>query len=76
MARKVTYKINQKSLEEALSDVGIGFIMSFPVGLIVLSITDFFNASVTFTAFTQTLVFTTISFFRKYIIREYFRKSK
>jgi len=73
MARKVTYKINAKSLEEALSDVGIGFMLSFPVGLVVLSITTFLSFSVTTTAFTQTLVFTLISFVRKYVIREYFR---
>ena len=76
MARKVTYKININSLEEAMSDVGIGFILSFPLGLVVLSITTFFGLNVTITAFIQTLVFTSIAFIRKYLVREYYRQNK
>tara|TARA_R110002073_G_scaffold229196_2_gene390034 strand:- start:774 stop:1022 length:249 start_codon:yes stop_codon:yes gene_type:complete len=76
MARKVTYKINPDSIEEALSDVGIGFMLSFPVGLVVLSITTFLGFGVTVTAFIQTIVFTVISFVRKYVVREYYRINK
>lgn len=66
-------KLDLQSLEEALSDVGIGFILSFPVGLITLSLCYWAGFSVTLTAVVQTVVFSLVSLARKYYVRKYFK---
>lgn len=66
-------KLDLQTLEEALSDVGIGFILSFPVGLITLSLCYWAELSVTLTAVVQTVVFTLVSLARKYYVRRYFK---
>ena len=73
MTKNVTPKVDIKSLEEAVSDVGIGFIISFPVGLITLGLCAWLELSVTLTAFIQTIIFTAVSLIRKYFVRTYFK---
>jgi len=65
---------DKAAAKEALTDVGVGFFMAFPVALAVLSFTTWLNFSVITTAVFQTLVFTLVSLVRKYFVRVHFKR--
>ncbi len=67
-------KLDKLALKEALLDVGVGFVMAFPVALAVISFCRWIGFGVITTAVFQTIVFTTVSFTRKYFIRVHFKK--
>ena len=39
-------KIDKTALTETMSDVGVGFLLAFPISLTVLNICDYFQASI------------------------------
>jgi|TARA_R100000734_G_C3309262_1_gene99915 hypothetical protein len=67
-------KFDKLAFKEALLDVGVGFVMAFPVALAVISICRWIGFGVIPTAVFQTIVFTLVSFTRKYFIRVHFKK--
>ena len=67
--------IDRHALRETMSDVGVGFLLAFPISLTVLNISNYFDASVLATSIAQTFVFTIFAIVRKYAIRITFKKS-
>ena len=65
--------IDKSVAKESFTDVGIGFVIAFPIAFIVLNITTYLELSVAATAFTQTIVFTVVSLVRKYFVRLFFK---
>jgi hypothetical protein len=68
-------KIDKHALRETMSDVGVGFLLAFPISLTVLNICNYFDASVLATSIAQTFVFTIFAIVRKYAIRITFKKA-
>ena len=66
--------LDRAAAREAVTDVGVGFFMAFPVALAVLSFTTWLNFGVVTTAVFQTLVFTVVSLVRKYFVRVHFKR--
>jgi hypothetical protein len=60
---------------EAITDVGVGFFLAFPVALGVLSFSTWLGLSITTTAVFQTIVFTLVSLLRKYFVRVHFKRN-
>jgi len=56
--------LDKSVARESFTDVGIGFVIAFPIAFIVLNITTYLELSVAATAFTQTIVFTVVSLVR------------
>jgi len=69
-------KIDRYALKETMSDVGVGFLLTFPISLTVLNICNYFNASILATSIAQTFVFTIFAILRKYYIRVTFKKGE
>ena len=46
--------IDRHALRETMSDVGVGFLLAFPISLTVLNICNYFDASVLATSIAQT----------------------
>ena len=67
--------LDRAAAKEAVTDVGVGFFMAFPVALAVLSFTTWLNFGVITTAVFQTLVFTIVSLVRKYFVRVHFKRA-
>ena len=67
-------KIDKTALTETMSDVGVGFLLAFPISLSVLNICDYFQASILTTSIVQTVVFTLFAILRKYYIRVSFKR--
>jgi|TARA_R110000868_G_scaffold399768_1_gene673761 hypothetical protein len=65
--------LDKSVARESFTDVGIGFVIAFPIAFIVLNITTYLELSVAATAFTQTIVFTVVSLVRKYFVRLFFK---
>ena len=63
-------------MRETISDVGVGFLLAFPISLTVLNICNYFNASILATSVAQTFVFTIFAILRKYYIRVTFKKGE
>tara|TARA_B100001248_G_scaffold240648_1_gene206760 strand:- start:4346 stop:4588 length:243 start_codon:yes stop_codon:yes gene_type:complete len=66
---------DKSAAHEAITDVGVGFFMAFPVALAVLSLSTWMGLSITTTAVFQTIVFTLVSLLRKYFVRVHFKKT-
>ena len=66
--------LDRAAAREAVTDVGVGFFMAFPVALAVLSFTTWLNFGVVTTAVFQTLVFTVVSLVRKYFVLVHFKR--
>tara|TARA_R100000908_G_scaffold53706_1_gene29004 strand:+ start:321 stop:542 length:222 start_codon:yes stop_codon:yes gene_type:complete len=69
-------KIDKYAMRETISDVGVGFLLAFPISLTVLNICNYFNASILATSISQTFVFTIFAVLRKYYIRVTFKKGE
>ena len=67
--------IDKKVAKEAVWDVGIGFLIAFPLAYVVLSFATWFELSISVTAVVQTLVFTVVALTRKYFVRLFFKKN-
>tara|TARA_R100001594_G_scaffold148297_1_gene203116 strand:+ start:670 stop:882 length:213 start_codon:yes stop_codon:yes gene_type:complete len=67
--------IDKKVAKEAVWDVGIGFLIAFPLSYVVLSFATWFELSISVTAVVQTLVFTVVALTRKYFVRLFFKKN-
>ena len=60
---------------EAITDVGVGFFLAFPVALGVLSFSTWLGLSITTPAVFQTIVFTLVSLLRKHFVRVHFKRT-
>ena len=67
--------IDRHALKETMSDVGVGFLLAFPISLTVLNICNYFDASVLATSIAQTFVFTIFAIVRKYAFWITFNKA-
>ena len=67
--------IDKKVAKAAVWDVGIGFLIAFPLAYVVLSFATWFELSISVTAVVQTLVFTVVALTRKYFVRLFFKKN-
>ena len=66
--------VDKLAAKEAILDVGVGFLMAFPVALAVLSFSNWIGIGVITTAVFQTFVFTIVSLLRKYFVRVHFKR--
>tara|TARA_R110001583_G_C5447380_1_gene390511 strand:+ start:381 stop:596 length:216 start_codon:yes stop_codon:yes gene_type:complete len=66
--------IDKKSMEEALNDVGIGLLMSFPISYGLLNLCRYLEVSLVVTSMIQVAVFTCIAIVRKYLVRVYYKE--
>jgi hypothetical protein len=65
---------NKQAWKEAFLDTGIGFVVNFPLNIVLLSIAVWLNLSVLWTSIWMSVAFTVVAIVRKYIVREYFSK--
>ena len=67
-------KIDQESMTEALNDVGIGLILSFPISYGLLRLCSYLEVSLVATSVIQVSVFTLVAVVRKYMVRVYYKE--
>jgi len=67
-------KIDKESLNEAMNDVSIGLVMSFPISFGLLSLCKYLEVSLVTTSLIQVAVFTCIAIVRKYMVRVYYKR--
>ena len=67
--------IDKKVAKEAVWDVGIGFLIAFPLAYVVLSFATWFELSISVTSLIQTVVFTCVALLRKYYVRLFFKRN-
>lgn len=65
---------NKAAWKEAFIDTGVGFIVNFPINILMLFLCNLFSAGVLTTSIVLSVTFTIIAILRKYIIRVYFTK--
>ena len=67
-------KIDKDSMEEALNDVGIGLVLSFPISYGFLKLCSYLEVSLVATSVIQVSVFTLVAVVRKYMVRVYYKE--
>ena len=67
-------KIDKDSMEEALNDVGIGLLLSFPISYCLLRLCSYLEVSLVATSVIQVSVFTLVAVVRKYMVRVYYKE--
>ena len=67
-------KIDKDSMEEAVNDVGIGLVLSFPISYGLLKLCSYFEVSLVATSVIQVSVFTLVAVVRKYMVRVYYKE--
>ena len=67
-------KIDKASMEEAVNDVGIGLVLSFPISYGLLKLCSYLDVSLVATSVIQVLVFTLVAVVRKYMVRVYYKE--
>jgi hypothetical protein len=67
-------KIDKESLNEAMNDVSIGLIMSFPISYGLLRLCSYLDVSLVATSVVQISVFTLVAVVRKYMVRVYYKE--
>jgi|TARA_R110002124_G_scaffold106047_2_gene257368 hypothetical protein len=67
-------KIDKEAMGEALNDVSIGLVMSFPISFGILSLCQYLELSLVVTSLMQVMVFTFVAIVRKYMVRVYYKK--
>lgn len=67
-------KIDKESLNEAMNDVSIGLIMSFPISYGLLRLCSYLDVSLVATSVVQVSVFTLVAVVRKYMVRVYYKE--
>jgi len=67
-------KIDKDSMKEAVNDVGIGLVLSFPISFGLLSLCKYLEVSLVTTSLIQVAVFTCIAIVRKYMVRVYYKR--
>tara|TARA_B100000780_G_scaffold167889_1_gene117583 strand:+ start:840 stop:1055 length:216 start_codon:yes stop_codon:yes gene_type:complete len=69
-------KIDQESMTEALNDVGIGLLMSFPISYGILRLCKYLEVNLVVTSLVQVTVFTFVAIVRKYMVRVYYKEKE
>ena len=67
-------KIDKDSMKEAVNDVGIGFVLSFPISYGLLRLCSYLEVSLVATSVIQVSVFTLVAVVRKYMVRVYYKE--
>tara|TARA_B100000963_G_C22562036_1_gene641835 strand:- start:797 stop:1009 length:213 start_codon:yes stop_codon:yes gene_type:complete len=67
-------KIDKDSMEEAVNDVGIGLVLSFPISYGLLKLCSYLEVSLVATSIIQVSVFTLVAVVRKYMVRVYYKE--
>lgn len=67
-------KIDKDSMKEAVNDVGIGLLMSFPISYGLLRLCSYLDVSLVATSVVQVSVFTLVAVVRKYMVRVYYKE--
>ena len=67
-------KIDKASMEEAVNDVGIGLVLSFPISYGLLRLCSYLEVSLVATSVIQVSVFTLVAVVRKYMVRVYYKE--
>ena len=70
----IKFFTNKSAWKESVIDTSIGFVMNFPLNIIVLYICAALSLSVITTSIVLSATFTIIAVLRKYIVRVYFNK--
>lgn len=63
---------NKQAWREAFLDTGIGFVVNFPLNIILLTIAAWLHLTVFWTSVWMSIAFTVVAILRKYIVREHF----
>jgi len=69
-------KIDKDSMEEAVNDVGIGLVLSFPISYGLLRLCSYLEVSLVATSVIQVSVFTLVAIVRKYMVRVYYKERR
>jgi uncharacterized membrane protein (Fun14 family) len=69
-------KIDKDSMEEAVNDVGIGLVLSFPISYGLLRLCSYLEISLVATSVIQVSVFTLVAVVRKYMVRVYYKERR
>ena len=69
-------KIDKDSMEEAVNDVGIGLVLSFPISYGLLKLCSYLEVSLVATSIIQVSVFTLVAVVRKYMVRVYYKEKR
>ena len=69
-------KIDKASMEEAVNDVGIGLVLSFPISYGLLRLCSYLEVSLVATSVIQVSVFTLVAVVRKYMVRVYYKEKR
>tara|TARA_Y100001937_G_scaffold93612_1_gene126788 strand:+ start:51 stop:263 length:213 start_codon:yes stop_codon:yes gene_type:complete len=69
-------KIDKDSMEEAVNDVGIGLVLSFPISYGLLKLCSYLEVSLVATSIIQVSVFTLVAVVRKYMVRVYYKERR
>ena len=69
-------KIDKESMEEAVNDVGIGLVVSFPISYGLLKLCSYLEVSLVATSIIQVSVFTLVAVVRKYMVRVYYKEKR
>ena len=69
-------KIDKASMEEAVNDVGIGLVLSFPISYGLLRLCSYLEVSLVATSVIQVSVFTLVAVVRKYMVRVYYKERR
>ena len=67
-------KIDKDSMEEAVNDVGIGLVLSFPISYGLLRLCGYLDVSLVATSIIQVSVFTLVAVVRKSMVRVYYKE--
>tara|TARA_R110001583_G_scaffold997_5_gene8665 strand:+ start:2186 stop:2398 length:213 start_codon:yes stop_codon:yes gene_type:complete len=67
-------KIDKDSMKEAVNDVGIGLVLSFPISYGLLRLCSYLEVSLVATSVIQVSVFTLVAVVRKYMVRVYYKE--
>jgi len=69
-------KIDKDSMKEAVNDVGIGLVLSFPISYGLLRLCSYLEVSLVATSVIQVSVFTLVAVVRKYMVRVYYKERR
>tara|TARA_R110001592_G_scaffold357590_2_gene661114 strand:+ start:243 stop:434 length:192 start_codon:yes stop_codon:yes gene_type:complete len=61
-------------MKEAVNDVGIGLVLSFPISYGLLRLCSYLEVSLVATSVIQVSVFTLVAVVRKYMVRVYYKE--
>ena len=69
-------KFDKDSMDEAVNDVGIGLVLSFPISYGLLKLCSYLDVSLVATSVIQVSVFTLVAVVRKYMVRVYYKEKR